>query len=435
MTATARHSRKGHRPDAPQLAPARTVDGPVDRFQLQAKTEAGSRLVRVAEELAVQFATRATEHDREASYPFEAIDALKEAGYFRAPVPEQFGGLGVASVHDTFVAASRLARGEPSVTIGVNMHLAAVINVAQRWRQAVAMKDDGRAERFGGMLTGIGRGGIVMAAGVSEPGQDLTRPSTTAVLAGADLILNGRKIFCTMSPAATLLYVAATLTDDDGSEHYTYVMVPKDAPGVTVHDDWDALGMRASGSNSVTFENVHAPKAALFGRFPAGGLSFGFMEANITAGPFHASASLGVAEVAHAEAARMLARKGGPRARDRVLAGENAVDVSAMRAIFARAGTLIDEYFAENTTSVGTLGEITTLFAEVQSAKAFINETAVRVVDRALAMSGGAGYMAKHPLARAYRDVRAGAFMHPLGANRAYEFVSQVTLGEQPDLS
>jgi L-evernosamine nitrososynthase len=56
------------------------------------------------------------------------------------------------------------------------------------------------------------------------------------------------------------------------------------------------------------------------------------------------------------------------------------------------------------------------------------------VVDHALALSGGAGYLNGHPLARAYRDVRAGAFMHPLGANRAYEFVGQVALGLEPAL-
>ena len=56
------------------------------------------------------------------------------------------------------------------------------------------------------------------------------------------------------------------------------------------------------------------------------------------------------------------------------------------------------------------------------------------MVDRALALSGGAGYMAAHPLARAYRDVRAGAFMHPLGANRAYELIGEVALGIEPAL-
>jgi alkylation response protein AidB-like acyl-CoA dehydrogenase len=58
----------------------------------------------------------------------------------------------------------------------------------------------------------------------------------------------------------------------------------------------------------------------------------------------------------------------------------------------------------------------------------------VRIVDRALGLSGGAGYLNGHPLARAYRDVRAGAFMHPLGANRAYDFVGAVALGREPAL-
>ena len=74
-------------------------------------------------------------------------------------------------------------------------------------------------------------------------------------------------------------------------------------------------------------------------------------------------------------------------------------------------------------------------FAGVQAAKAFANHAAVRIVDRALATSGGAGYMARHPLARAYRDVRAGAFMHPLGADRAYELLADIAVGQQPALN
>jgi alkylation response protein AidB-like acyl-CoA dehydrogenase len=77
---------------------------------------------------------------------------------------------------------------------------------------------------------------------------------------------------------------------------------------------------------------------------------------------------------------------------------------------------------------------LTRIFAESQATKTFVNEAAVRIVDRALSLSGGAGYLNGHPLARAYRDVRAGAFMHPLGANRAYDFVGQVALGAEPSL-
>jgi alkylation response protein AidB-like acyl-CoA dehydrogenase len=69
------------------------------------------------------------------------------------------------------------------------------------------------------------------------------------------------------------------------------------------------------------------------------------------------------------------------------------------------------------------------VYGEVQAAKTHINEAGSRVVDRALALSGGAGYMAAHPLAKAWRDARAGAFMHPLGANRAYDFLARTALG------
>ena len=75
--------------------------------------------------------------------------------------------------------------------------------------------------------------------------------------------VSGRKIFCTMSPAADVLYAAVTYTDDAGRERYGYAMVPRETPGVVVHDDWDALGMRASGSQSVSFEDVQLPASAL----------------------------------------------------------------------------------------------------------------------------------------------------------------------------
>ena len=94
---------------------------------------------------------------------------------------------------------------------------------------------------------------------------------------------------------------------------------------------------------------------------------------------------------------------------------------------------LVDEHYAAAPAQVAEEW-LTAIFAEVQATKTFINEAAVRIVDRALSVAGGAGYLNGHPLARAYRDVRAGSFMHPLGANRAYDFVGQVALGADPSL-
>jgi alkylation response protein AidB-like acyl-CoA dehydrogenase len=402
-------------------------------IELAAHTETGVRLVAIAEDLSSQLAVRAAEHDRDGSYPFEAIEALRATRYFAAPVPVELGGLGVSSAHDLVVASSRLARGDASVAIGVNMHLLAVLNMERRRQIAVAAGAERRARAFASSLAQIARDGIVLAAAISERGQDLTRPGTLATRTESGWRIDGRKLFCTMSPAATDLYVAVTYADDEGAERYAYAMVPTDAPGVVVHDDWDALGMRASGSNSVSLEGVELPVSGVRGGFLAGD-PVPYMERNLVAGLFHAAAALGIAESADELARRGVAGRINGDARPRMQVAANAIALAASRGVLSRAATLIDEHRAANPASDGSAAELSALFAETQAAKAFINEAAGGVVDRALALSGGAGYVNGSPLARAYRDVRAGSFMHPLGANRAYDYLGQVALGEQTSL-
>ena len=402
-------------------------------IELTAQTDAGARLVAIAEELCQELAARAAEHDRDGSYPFEAIDALKAAGYFAAPIPVELGGLGVWSAHDLVVASSRLARGDASVAIGVNMHLVAVLNMERRRAVAVAAGAERRARGFSASLQQIARDGVVLAAAISERGQDLTRPATVATRTEAGWRIDGRKTFCTMSPAATDLYVAVTYADDDGTERYAYAMLPTDAPGVVVHDDWDALGMRASGSNSISLEGVELPESGVRGGFHAGD-PLPYMERNLVAGLFHAAASLGIAESADQIARHAIVGRSNGDARPRMQVADNAVDLAASRGTLSRAAALIDEHRAANPASDGSAQELGALFAEAQAAKAFVNESAARIVDRALAVSGGAGYVNGSPLARAYRDVKAGSFMHPLGANRAYDYLAHVALGEHTSL-
>jgi alkylation response protein AidB-like acyl-CoA dehydrogenase len=199
------------------------------------------------------------------------------------------------------------------------------------------------------------------------------------------------------------------------------------------------------------------------------------MERNLMAGLFHAAASLGIAESADHIARHGMARR--PRtpnftrtthsqtkgtthvsphlpsiderearsstptrirdnhdARARMQVADNVIDLAAARGILSRAATLIDEHRAANPTSDGTAEELGALFAEAQAAKAFVGEASARIVDRALALSGGSGYLNGSPLARAYRDVKAGAFMHPLGANRAYDYLAEVALDGEATL-
>ncbi|HTU97156.1 MAG TPA: acyl-CoA dehydrogenase family protein [Solirubrobacteraceae bacterium] len=126
--------------------------------------------------------------------------------------------------------------------------------------------------------------------------------------------------------------------------------------------------------------------------------------------------------------ARRLGRAGD--AHPRTLVAANAIELAAARGVLSRAAMLIDAHHLSHPASDGSAEELGALFAEAQAAKAFVNEAAATVVDRALALSGGAGYVNGSLLARAYRDVRAGSFMHPLGANRAYDYLGRVALGE-----
>jgi alkylation response protein AidB-like acyl-CoA dehydrogenase len=189
--------------------------------------------------------------------------------------------------------------------------------------------------------------------------------------------------------------------------------------------------MRASGSHSVSFEDAQLPGSALRGGFPTGDAA-AYLERNLSAGLFHAAAAVGIAESAHASVVSRLAGRVDLDPHTRMLVATNVVDLSACRAVVSRAASLIDEHYALNPTSRGTSDELTHLFGEAQSAKLFIGDAAVRIVDRALALSGGAGYLNGSPLARAYRDVRAMPFMHPLGANRAYAFLGQLAAGHEP---
>jgi alkylation response protein AidB-like acyl-CoA dehydrogenase len=399
---------------------------------LAARSEAGGRLVALAEDLSAGLAQRADEHDREGTFAYEAIDALQSTGYLTAAIPAEHGGLGVDSLHDVVVASSRLARGDASVAIGVNMHHVLVLSVARRWRVAVASGKARRAAAYARVLEGIVRERTVLAAAVSEPGQDVTRPATTAARSDGGWIVDGRKVFATMSPAATALVLSVGYVDDDGRERYGYATVPTDTPGVVVGDDWDAMGMRGSGSGSVTLTGVHLPASGVSGGFPAGS-SVGYMERNLPSGLLHAAAALGIAESAFGLSTESVAARGGD-GWARMQVADNAVDLATARAVLARSADLIDEHHAAHTASEGAASDVVALFTQSQAAKAAVAAAAQRIVDRSLALSGGAGYLSGHPLGRAYRDVRAISFMHPLGANRASDFLAQVALGEEPDL-
>ena len=336
------------------------------------------------------------------------------------------------------VASSRLARGDASLAIGVNMHFAYLLNVVRRWQIAVAVRQRAARRRARRGARGDRPRRRRLRGRGQRAGQDLTRPATTAARTEDGWIVSGRKVFCTMSPAADVLYTAVTFAGRRRARSATATRWSRARRrGVVVHDDWDALGMRASGSHSVSFEDVRLPADALRGGFPAGdAVAVHGAEPDRRPVP-----RLGLAR--H--------RRERPRARRRAGsagAARTATAAKAMlaaesddrarrlpRGVLARAAELIDEHHAANPTSDGRDEELDGAVRRGPGREGVHQPGGAARSSTARSPSpAAAGYLNGSPLARAYRDVRAGAFMHPLGDNRAYEFLGQVALGREPSL-
>ena len=111
----------------------------------------------------------------------------------------------------------RLAAGDASIAIGVNMHLVAVRNMVRILQIAEHRGDGRRATALAKALEALATRGDILAAAISEPKQDLLRPSTIATSVEGGWRIDGRKIFCTGVPAATTLYASVTYTDAAGA--------------------------------------------------------------------------------------------------------------------------------------------------------------------------------------------------------------------------
>ena len=402
--------------------------------ELEPLTEPGKRFVALAEEHAEDFAKRADEHDLAGSFPHENIKALQQSGFMAAPVPGELGGMGVESSHDFATGMSRLARGDASTAIASNMHIVAARVMASLWRNRETADPamTGPVEAF---MKAIAAGQLVACVPGTERGTDVSSPMAEVTPAEGGYVLNGRKVFATMSPAANIMFSTARLRRDDGTSATALCVIPKGTPGMEVIENWDALGMRASGSGEIVYTDCKLPAASVVPQGEWGVLGgSGVLEVSGFGNSLPAC-FLGIAESAQKIAIEMLAkRKGasGKRMADRVplqmLLGENEIDLFAARAAVERVARLADE------TTVAADGTNPRLQRESQSMKWTVEHAAIRVVNNAMTISGGAGFMTDHPLSRLYRDVRAGPFMQPFGEYEIKEFLGKSTLGITPAL-
>ncbi|HWM77716.1 MAG TPA: acyl-CoA dehydrogenase family protein, partial [Methylomirabilota bacterium] len=229
-------------------------------------------LMGLARRLAVErFAPRAEKHDREASFPFDDYDDLREAGLIALCVPERYGGLG-ASYETYCLVAEQLAYGNASTALTFNMHCLTMLmmgEVADAMPLSAAARDRHeklRAQKFREVV----ERGVFYGQPHSEPvehGQTDTaltvggrRFGTTARKVDGGYVVNGRKFFVSLAGAAPYFATPAIrLGDEPWLERTLYLQVGKDTPGVTFQGDWDPMGMRATVSRDMVLENVFLP--------------------------------------------------------------------------------------------------------------------------------------------------------------------------------
>ena len=408
-------------------------------FELKALTEPGKRMVDLAEEHSANFAATAAEHDREGTFPIENVTAMKKSGFSAAGVPVEFGGMGVTSVHDCIVALNRLGRGEASTPLAYTMHLSRTLSTARALRLAIASGNQARRRRSEEMLKKIGAGELFITVANSERGADVRTSKTLATKTDGGWLFNGTKTFATGSPAADVLAVRARYINESGEERMGATIAPIDRPGVKIMNNWDGLGMRASGSHDVVFTDYFVSDEEFDDTAKYGEVNARFIALGTNSSMVLSSIFLGIAETAHELAISAINRRDGSLyPMNQTTIAENEIDLAAARGILSRGAQYYDEFY--QTGVEFPVGEIDnspeTAFKMIKNGactKKFVMETAATIVDRCVTLYGGGAYVSDNPMAKLYRDVRAGQFMQPWARNQAIEIIGKVALDLDPN--
>lgn len=234
-------------------------------------TDKEAELTAAAREIAQSnFAPRAAQYDRDATFPTENYRDLHDAGLLGICVPEDHGGRG-ADYRAYMLTAAEIGRGCGATALTFNMHVSSCLWTGHLI-DTLDLDADTRAEHNAMRALHYDRivqDGKIYAQPFSEGGAAAAGHAafgTTALRADDGWIINGRKIFASLAGHADYYGVLATEIDAPDARlsraNTMYVAVPADAPGVTVEGPWDPLGMRGTVSRNLIFKDVFVPREA-----------------------------------------------------------------------------------------------------------------------------------------------------------------------------
>jgi alkylation response protein AidB-like acyl-CoA dehydrogenase len=337
------------------------------------RTFARERVAPLAEEL-----------DRESRFPDELVGEMAELGLLGIPIPAQYGGAG-ADTLSYAIAIEELTRIDSSVAITVAAH------TSLGTMPILLFGTDEQKDRW---LPDLASGRRLAAFGLTEPdaGSDAGATRTTADLRNGSWIVNGSKMFITN--AGTELTWGVTLTARTGEDEVSNVVVENGTPGYVVSAPLHKLGWKASDTRELTFADCAVPEDNLLG--PRGRGFHQFLEILDGGRISVAAMGVGLAQGAYDLAfayAQERTQFGKPIGRFQAVSfklADMAVEIEAGRQLVYKAAWLKDQ------------GRSFAL--EAAMAKLYTGELSHRVVNHALQIHGGYGFMDEFPISRLYRD-------------------------------
>ena len=335
-----------------------------------------------------EIAPIAAEMDKTETFPWPVIRKMGELGLLGLPIPEKYGGAGADTVSYA-VAVEEVSRASGSVGITLAAHCSL---------GSMPIYLFGTEEQKHKYLPGLASGQMLGAFGLTEPGagSDAGATRTTAVRDGDSWVLNGQKTFITNGCVAGTLVVSAVTDRAKGARGISSFIVPGDAPGFQPGRNEDKLGLRASLTSQLFFNDCRIPAENLLGQEGDG---FKQMLITLDGGRI----SIGAMAVGLAQAALDASLK---YAKERVQFGQPIANFQAIQWMLADMATEIDcaRLMVYRAAWLKDRGRRFT--REAAMAKLFASEVADRACNKAIQIHGGYGYTRDYPVERYWRDAR-----------------------------
>jgi len=372
--------------------------------QERSSARKGTDHIALIRELGPRFAARAAGYDAADTFVAENYAELKSQGVFAAGIPTELGG-GGATYPEICEMLRILAQHCSSTALALAMHTHLVAGMVWRWRQGQPVEP---------FLRRVANEQLVL---ISTGASDWLKGSGSAERTDGGWRINARKIFGSGVPAGDVLITGAVWNDPKEGETVLHFPLSLKAEGVRVLDTWHVLGMRGTGSHDVAIENAFVPDNAVSARRPQGKWHFVLDLAVMVAWPMVYGVYLGIAETA-----RDLAIQ---RSRER---GRNDLDVCQLFGEMENELTVARLVHADMVAIAarGEVGPETT--NRIMIGRTLVGSAAIRAVEKAMEVSGGAALYRSVGLERLFRDVQ-GARYHPLQQKAQHCYTGRMALG------